>query len=75
MELETQISMDGVLSQVELDNNEKVDGLILFKDSKTSKRRTHVDILIISLVFARFLQHVLEIYGTTNEAMIKHPTL
>ena len=66
--------MDGILSQVELDDNDKVDGSVFVNDRKTSRRRTHIDILIISLVFERFLQHVLEIYGTTNEAMIKHPT-
>ena len=74
MKLETQISMDGILSRIELDDNDKVDGSVLVNDRKTSRRRTHIDILIISLVFERFLQHVLEIYGTTNEAMIKYPT-
>ena len=60
------------MTQLELDEEGKLQKENLLKDDQCD-RRAYIDILNILIVFGFFFGRILEIYGTTDYAVIKHP--
>ena len=72
--MEQQISTESTDTHFEQVDLENVQSVGLMEDAKKSRRRVHIDILIILLVFAKFIEFVLKIYGSTENSWMKHPT-
>ena len=68
--METQISVE---TEIDLEEESEVYKTNLLKDER-GKRQTHVDVLLIGMVYAAFVERILIIYSNTGRAMIKHPT-
>jgi len=70
--METQTSTESTMTQIELGEEGKLQKEKLLKDGQCD-RRAYIDILNIFIVFGFFFGRILEIYGTTDHAVIKHP--
>ena len=67
--METQISVE---TEIDLEEESKAYKTNLLKGER-GKRQTHIDVLLITAVFAIFVERTLSIYSNTEKAMIKHP--
>ena len=61
-----------VETEIDPEEESKVYKTNLLKDER-GKRQTHIDVLLITAVFAIFVERTLSIYSNTEKAMIKHP--